>query len=260
MILGTTDLLACPIISYIIAAGLWRPKDPDCDPEYELSKNISCQYEYYVFQKEDDNIFNLSYTVVIDMLMISPIVTTSILATTRYFQIKYPLAVISRALVVTCLVVLMLAIFVFWITDIVKYYVTGEGEPSHMVLYDRTYIVDTIYYYSELPMMLVSAPGLVFTILTAIHLFRRYFNPVGGVQHSATGATRVLIMNCISLVNVLFFMAGGILANTDGYDEKSLTQTVFYFSTWGVIPVLTSLADPIVYTAFSKNVLSVQRS
>ena len=143
-----------------------------------------------------------------------------------------------------------------------------------------TSLMQTTFLYTEnnsnfmiimIPIVVLVILGTLSTILTILHLIWRYFHPIGGVRHSSSSSLRILIMNTLS-INLSGFMAfqhyrlvqqasAKHLRKECGeipfpiHVDTQLDMSVLSYMSWVVLPVLISLVNPIVYIAFSNNVL-----
>ena len=106
------------------------------------------------------------------------------------------------------------------------------------------------------PAMFAQLVGLIFTILTAVKLVHVQFKPMGhGRKRSFAGTFKILIMNLGSLIIFCSFIltreVNKKIFRGDTIFGSTRADHGFILCSVTVIPVLTSLCNPIVYLIFT---------
>ena len=105
----------------------------------------------------------------------------------------------------------------------------------------------TVFAIAVSPSLLVILVGFIFAVLTLVDLVWIYLRPpIGGARHSPAPSLRVLGLFGVSLINTAFLVVDFVYL-VQGWHVITLRLVVTSFLTWVVVPVITSVVDPIVY-------------
>ena len=186
-------------------------------------------------------------------LLFSPIILTSVLATGRWYQIKYPLRVLKRSLIETVTAVLCLLIMVYYIGSSLY-----ESSESQMVIYTQKTFNPAPFGYESLELsdsilgIILSLKGSVASILTIRDIVKTSRMPRTTEQpgRRLKSAIKIALLNAGSTALQILLIIGRIIKVKQGMDRTFLFA-VFHTILTSFLPILMSSYNPIVYVLLS---------
>ena len=209
----------------------------------------------------DHNLFDIIHGFVFGDLCLAPSFTTAFLAITRYIQITFPFRPLPARSIVAGLLLMMLFPS---IVHLILLCTANENTFGFFVIFQTAFLLsqnERVIICVMAVQLLFAVTGAICTILTLVHLLWRYFHPVSAGSHlPLSSSLRVVILNILSIISCtsifydlwhIAFPSEGFSVMTTGRSHDTLKGAIVGYLSWIVIPVLTSLADPIVYLIFA---------
>ena len=183
-------------------------------------------------------------------LLLSPIILTSVLATGRWYQIKYPLRVLKRSLIETVTAVLLIMV----------YYIGSplyESSESQMVIYTQKTFNPAPFGYESLELsdsilgIILSLTATVASVSTIRDIVKTSRMPRTTEQpgRRLKSAIKIALLNAGSTLQMLSIIDRIIMVK-QGMDRTFLFA-VFHTILTSFLPILMSSYNPIVYVLLS---------
>ena len=249
MALATTDFLTSVVMTISYSIVILKPKEDSC----MKNNQTNCEDEYYLYARPATVTENVVSSF-LWYLLFSPIILTSVLATGRWYQIKYPLRVLKRSLIETVTAVLCLLIMVYYICR--QVYESSESlmvisilkaVPSAPCGYDH----DSLELLDSILGIILSLTATVASVLTIRDIAKTSRMPRTTEQpgRRLKSAIKIALLNAGSTVQMLLII-GRIIMVKQGMDRTFLFAT-FHTILTSFLPILMSSYNPIVYVLLS---------
>ena len=251
MALSTTDFLSCIVLPLTFCIGILRPKEEQCSQDHNVT---FCQTDYYKYNRTA-TITEKAVGSVAWYLIFSPLSITSVLAMSRWYQISYPLRVLSRTAVEITLAVLLLLQAIYFLAMVFS---DSPEKPTVLKINIQTVWnsnglrAKTHYFLME---------GIQSLLLTSLSTVASVFTVWNVVNSQAVSgdleisARRIKSTIKIALLNVGNVVYIGIVIFMTCINPNS-RQFLFLQTVSFCIPILQSTYNPVIYTVLSRGILN----
>ena len=247
MALATTDFLTSVVMTISYSIVILKPKEDSC----VKNNQTICEDEYYLYARPATVTENVVSSF-LWYLLFSPIILTSVLATGRWYQIKYPLRVLKRNLIETVTAVLCLLIMVYYFGSRVY-----ESSESRMVISIQKAVNPAPFGFKSLELLdsilgiILSLTATVASVSTIRDIVKTSRIPRTTEQpgRRLKSAIKIALLNAGSTVQMLLIIGRIIMVEQDM--DRTFLFATFHTILTSFLPILMSSYNPIVYVLLS---------
>ena len=242
--LSSTDFLSCIILSTSFSFSILQPKEDSCWLEHN---DTFCQEEYFKYTRTA-TLTEKAVGSVKWYLILTPFLITSVLAISRWYQIRFPLRPIRRAAVE---VITASSCFFCAIYFSVNLFSDSPDNPTKMVME-----VQSAYRFSDSGTIVACVVMLLLVFSTTaasiLSIWRILGSPmISGSGNQPSRRLRSTLKITAMHAGSVFFMNFFVYMLVDGPGKYRLTDTIALC----FLPIILSLYNPIIYCALTNGLL-----
>ena len=251
MALSATDFLSGLFLPITITIGILRPKEEQCYQDHDIH---FCQNDYYKYNRTATIPEKVTGTVMWYFIY-SPLIITSVLSISRWYQITYPLRILNRIAVVIFVVVLCL----FYAIDLSYLLIFDSPKRQTLmqiniqtILNSNQFSTDKLYIpVEEILALIPTSLSTIASVSTVCSIIRSPTIP-GCLEMRAKrikSTIKIMLLNAGSVVFIGSLVCEIFIDRRS--DRKLILQTLSLS-----IPILVSSYNPVIYILLTKSILN----
>ena len=252
MALSATDFISCVVLPIVLSQRILQPKEEQCIEEHNIT---FCRTDYDKYRRTA-TITEKAVGSVEWYLTFSPVSITSVLAISRWYQISYPLRILSRTGVEIFLAALCLFQAIYFHSIFLN---DSQERPTLMMMSiltvwnDPPSVIGRKFYPVEHVLALSqSIPSIIASVLTIWNITHSQCE-LGNLE---IRARRMRSTKKFTLLNAGSAAYIGALVLLSAFTPNSQERLILDRLVVCFLPILVSTYNPVIYTMLTESVIS----
>ena len=242
--LSGTDLITSVVVTSVLSKGIISPKEEQCIQDHNSS---FCQTDYYQYNRTTTSISEKLLGGVLWFLVYNPVAITAFLAFARWYQISYPLRILSKKTVDIALGLLWLVLMIYF-----QKFLYVDPPTNPVVFQMSMQMVGYFDSYNDIGKVQFSVITLLVCLSTLVSILT-----VRNIVKSPTalGGNQLRRRKLKSALKIAILNAGNIawcfliLCRLIRHAHIRIMRTLSVF-----LPILLSLYNPAVYILLTESI------